>query len=222
MPRVPLTPPGSTLRPPAPGQLSDEVELYHRTYTTLLRSSGETLLRVLESAHRTMGSSLHPLAASDEPAVHAGYSRYRLPLVRGGVSLYELRPEAGAPQPATDAGKSSGVSLHAKAIVVDARKVFIGSMNMDARSRLLNTEMGIVVDNPSLAAAVIRFFDTATSPANAWHVTLQPGKPADRADLLWEGADGGRPVSHDSDPDVTTGRKAEVGLIKLLPVESLL
>ena len=37
------------------GQLSDEVELYHRTYTTLLRSSGETLLRVLESAHRTMG-----------------------------------------------------------------------------------------------------------------------------------------------------------------------
>ena len=162
------------------------------------------------------------LAASDEPAVHAGYSRYRLPLVRGGVSLYELRPEAGAPQPATDAGKSSGVSLHAKAIVVDARKVFIGSMNMDARSRLLNTEMGIVVDNPSLAAAVIRFFDTATSPANAWHVTLQPGKPADRADLLWEGADGGRPVSHDSDPDVTTGRKAEVGLIKLLPVESLL
>jgi len=80
MPRVPLTPPGSTLRPPAPGQLSDEVELYHRTYTTLLRSSGETLLRVLESAHRTMGSSLHPLAASDEPDLGAFiYATRRLP-----------------------------------------------------------------------------------------------------------------------------------------------
>ena len=48
------------------GRLSDEVELYQRTYTTLLRSSGETQLRVLESAHRAIGSSLHPLAASDE------------------------------------------------------------------------------------------------------------------------------------------------------------
>ena len=48
------------------GRLSDEVRLYQRTYTTLLRSSGETQLRVLESSHRATGSSLHPLAASDE------------------------------------------------------------------------------------------------------------------------------------------------------------
>ncbi len=45
--------------------LSDEVELYQRTYTTLLRSSGETQLRVLEPSHMAMGSSLHALAASD-------------------------------------------------------------------------------------------------------------------------------------------------------------
>ena len=47
-------------------RLSDEVELYQRTYTTLLRSSGETQLRVLEPSHMAMGSSLHPLAASEE------------------------------------------------------------------------------------------------------------------------------------------------------------
>ena len=47
-------------------RLSDEVELYQRTYNTLLRSSGETQLRVLEPSHRAMGSSLHPLAASEE------------------------------------------------------------------------------------------------------------------------------------------------------------
>ena len=40
--------------------LSDEVELYQRTYTTLLRSSGETRLRVLEPSHRAMGSSAAP------------------------------------------------------------------------------------------------------------------------------------------------------------------
>ena len=62
------------------GRLSDEVELYQRTYNTLLRSSGETHLRVLEPAHRAMGSSLHPLADSDEPDLGAFiYSIRRMP-----------------------------------------------------------------------------------------------------------------------------------------------
>jgi uncharacterized protein DUF6909 len=55
----------------AAGRLSDEVELYQRTYNALLRSSGETQLRVLESSHQAMGSSLHPLANSDEPDLGA-------------------------------------------------------------------------------------------------------------------------------------------------------
>ncbi len=77
--RVPTVPSGSSLRQAA-GLSSDEVELYHRTYTTLLRSSGETLLRVLESAHRTMGPSMHPLAASEDLDLGAFiYATRRLP-----------------------------------------------------------------------------------------------------------------------------------------------
>jgi hypothetical protein len=61
-------------------RLSDEVELYQRTYNTLLRSSGETQLRVLEPSHRAMGSSLHPLAASEELDLGAFlYAVRRLP-----------------------------------------------------------------------------------------------------------------------------------------------
>src|SRR5438045_8712643 len=61
-------------------RLSDEVELYQRTYSTLLRSSGETRLRVLEPSHRAMGSSLHPLADSDELDLGAFlYAIRRLP-----------------------------------------------------------------------------------------------------------------------------------------------
>ncbi len=64
----------------APSNLSDEVELYQRTYSTLLRSSGETRLRVLESSHMAMGSSLHPLADSDEIDLGAFiYAVRRLP-----------------------------------------------------------------------------------------------------------------------------------------------
>ncbi len=64
----------------APAALAEAVELYHRTYTTLLRSTGETRLRVLESSHRAMGSSLHPLA--DSPELDLGaflYACRRLP-----------------------------------------------------------------------------------------------------------------------------------------------
>ncbi len=77
--RVPAPVPGGSLRQAA-GLSSDEVELYHRTYTTLLRSSGETLLRVLEPSHRSMNSSLHPLAATNEVDLGAFmYAMRRLP-----------------------------------------------------------------------------------------------------------------------------------------------
>jgi hypothetical protein len=78
--RVPSASSGGSLRHAA-GLSSDEVELYHRTYTTLLRSSGETLLRVLEPSHAAMNSSLHSLAYDMEtPDLGAFlYSLRRLP-----------------------------------------------------------------------------------------------------------------------------------------------
>jgi hypothetical protein len=78
------------------GRLSDEVELYQRTYNTLLRSSGETHLRVLEPAHRAMGSSLHPLADSDEPDLGALiYAIRRLPDgMSAGAELVIMGQEA--------------------------------------------------------------------------------------------------------------------------------
>src|ERR687893_325748 len=79
----------------SPARLSDEVELYQRTYMTLLRSSGETALRVLESAHRAIGSSLHPLADSDEPDLGAFlYAIRRLPDGIVGARLVIMGQEA--------------------------------------------------------------------------------------------------------------------------------
>jgi hypothetical protein len=81
--------------PTEDGSLSDEVELYQRTYNTLLRSSGETQLRVLESSHRAMGSSLHPLADSDELDLGAFiYAIRRLPDGIVDVELVIMGQEA--------------------------------------------------------------------------------------------------------------------------------
>jgi len=57
-----------------------DVELYIRTYNTLLRSSGEVSLKALVQAHLNIDSSLHPDARSPYPDMSAFiYSVLRLP-----------------------------------------------------------------------------------------------------------------------------------------------
>jgi len=81
-------------RQPGPGEspdsssLAEAVEVYRRTYTTVLRSTGETRLRVLEASHRAMHSSLHPLADSAAPDLGAFlYAIRRLPDAVFGAEL---------------------------------------------------------------------------------------------------------------------------------------
>ncbi|HEY8009663.1 MAG TPA: phospholipase D family protein [Rudaea sp.] len=164
------------------------------------------------------------LASTDEAAAHSGYARYRRDLLAGGVHLFELRPAPGGEKPISAGGTSSGVSLHAKAAVVDTRYAFVGSMNMDQRSKLLNTEMGIIVDSPELAAAVAQFFAKATLPASAYRVELQsePGHGAGSERMVWYSENAGREEIQTSEPGVTRMRKVEVDLLRLLPIEGLL
>ncbi len=160
------------------------------------------------------------LATTDEPIAQSGYEHYRKDLLNGGVQLYELRGTKNAPQPPTSGGQSSGVSLHAKAAVVDDRLTFIGSMNMDQRSKLLNTEMGVIIDCPDLARAVSGFFSSATAPSSAYRVVLR--EVDGRMQMRWIGEDAGKRKVFDSDPGASTARKVEVSLMQLLPIEGLL
>jgi hypothetical protein len=60
--------------------MASDVELYQRTYSTLLRSRGETKLRILESSHIAIESSLHPFAGSEDLDLGAFlYATQRLP-----------------------------------------------------------------------------------------------------------------------------------------------
>lgn len=60
--------------------LRDRLELYTRTYRTLLRGSGETRLRTLEPPHTEMASSLHSGAGVADPDMGAFiYAIQRLP-----------------------------------------------------------------------------------------------------------------------------------------------
>ena len=46
----------------------------------------------------------------------------------------------------------SRASLHEKAVIIDRRTGFIGSMNFDPRSFELNTEIGIFFQSPAEAS----------------------------------------------------------------------
>lgn len=63
-----------------PDTTTDEIDLYIRTYYSLLRSSGEIRVRSLEEVHSYSQSSLHAGARSPEPDLAAfGYAAARLP-----------------------------------------------------------------------------------------------------------------------------------------------
>jgi hypothetical protein len=63
-----------------PAAKSDEIELYIRTYYSLLRSSGPVRIRSLEDTHMGMRSNLHHLADSADIDISAlVYSALRLP-----------------------------------------------------------------------------------------------------------------------------------------------
>ena len=74
----------------------DAVNLYVRTYTTILRTPGDIPVRAFEAAHQGVGSSLHPGAASEYPDAGAFiYAVQRLPACISSVErvVLEQLPE---------------------------------------------------------------------------------------------------------------------------------
>ena len=81
------------------------------------------------------------LAANDVAVVYGGYSKWREPLLEGGVKLWELKPTPGSTTKSSLFG-SSGASLHTKALAVDGRLTFVGSYNLDPRSTVAQLRAG--------------------------------------------------------------------------------
>jgi putative cardiolipin synthase len=113
------------------------------------------------------------LGSQDVPAVNSHYKRWRKPLLDAGVQLYEWRSDAAVRTTIADTPpvKARFVGLHVKALVIDRRQVFIGSMNLDPRSEELNSEMGVVVTSEALAAQVAGIMERDMRPENAWIVS---------------------------------------------------
>ncbi|WP_082902739.1 phospholipase D family protein [Paraburkholderia ginsengiterrae] len=167
------------------------------------------------------------LAATDAVAVQAGYSPFRVPLLRAGVELYEFKPQQNT-APTSAAGSGSRASLHAKTYVIDREILVIGSMNLDPRSANLNTELALVIHSPALAGQVAQLFDRATAPEVSYRVTLADAAQfaylrsigAPPSPLVWTDVENGTRRTYIFDPQAGLYRNALTGLFSLLPVNA--
>jgi putative cardiolipin synthase len=115
------------------------------------------------------------------------------------------------------AGSSGGASLHAKTFAVDRERVFVGSFNFDPRSAALNTEMGLVLESPTLANRLADAFEQGI-PEASYEVRRAP----DGRGLQWVERDDGGETVHETEPGTTGFQRAAVGTMALLPIDWLL
>ena len=162
------------------------------------------------------------LASNDVSVVHAGYAGYRKALLRGGVELYEMNKKLTREQreEKKGTGGSSKASLHAKSFVFDRRQVFIGSMNLDPRALIHNTEIGVVLASPEIAQGMGDWFDENIEKL-AFRVELKRDENGSET-LLWHGLVDGTPQTFDVDPYTGFWKRLGIGFLGILPIESQL
>lgn len=181
-------------------------------------------LRQLREQNVRVRILTNSLGSTDVPAVHAGYRKYRVPLLEMGVELFEVRTQLGAPTvrgARLKGDEAEEFALHAKVYMFDRSTVFIGSANFDHRSFRLNTEVGVLIESAEIAQQVARRFEAITQPANSYQVRLdrtQDGKPT----LTWHTEEDGKPVVYRREPGDELLRRIAVNLLSLLPIDDQL
>lgn len=156
------------------------------------------------------------LAANNQVTVHGGYAPSRKPLLRNGVRIYEVRPDAEVAGSQIVAASGAKSTLHTKAFLVDGHKIFIGSFNFDPRSANLNTESGVIIESEQMAGRFFSGIDEKLKEST-WELFLN-----DDDKLRWRSFEEGQETIFVNEPESTWLQRFIAGFIQLLPVKSQL
>jgi len=156
----------------------------------IIRRTAERGVRI-----RTLTNSL---ASTDITAVHAAYSKYRPQLLALGAEMHEMKPIPGKRSRSNIFRRrgTSRSSLHAKVYVVDREYVMLGSMNLDPRSWLRNTEAVCVIHSPKMAEQILKMFNEITEPDTSYRV-----KEREEGGLVWTCEDDGKEMCYHDEPE---------------------
>jgi putative cardiolipin synthase len=157
------------------------------------------------------------LRSNNHTTVHAHYKKYRKKLIEAGVELHELRPDPEVLERFKETHQEVGESragLHSKSFVVDRRFSMIGSYNMDPRSRIWNSEIGLLIDSKEFAEKVLEIMELDLDPTNSYRVTLD-----EKGNLVWTAEDDGNPVTWDKEPETTAWQRFKSRFLRWIPME---
>ncbi len=162
------------------------------------RLMGELVTRGVEVRINT-----NSLASTDNLPAFSGYRNQRADLLAMGLKIFEYRPDPLVQQKLMQRiptlTTTPTFALHAKTLVVDSQVVFIGTFNLDPRSQNLNTEVGVIIHDATLARAVEAAIETDMAAGNSWNA-----------------------ATDSPDQYVPFTKGAKVRLLQWLPIKSLL
>jgi len=156
------------------------------------------------------------LAANNQLIVHGGYAPSRKPLLKSGVRIFEVRPDADVTGAELMAASGAKATLHTKAFIVDRREVFIGSFNFDPRSAKINTELGVIIRSAEMASQTAKFIEEVIAE-QTYEVFLN-----DKGKLRWRGLENGQEVILNKEPQTTWSQRFAAGFMRILPIRSQL
>ncbi len=192
------------------------------------QKAGADLLKGLSQDGIQVRVLTNSYKANDVALVHAFYAKYRHDLLKNDVQLYEFlsAPEFAHLNKNTDEiSKKSEVSLkglsrsslHAKLMALDEKQVFVGSFNFDPRSVKYNSEIGVILNSPSLARAVHQTMDQNLSKY-AYKLVLDAN---DKINWKVKHSNGEVQTFH-KEPKIKWWQKAGLKVISWLPIENLM
>lgn len=168
----------------------------------IMPEGGIELLTELVKRGVSVRISTNSLASTDNLMAFSGYYKQRNDLLKAGVEIYEFRPDAAIRQQLIkrSAQVDSIFAIHAKSLLIDHRKLYIGTFNLDPRSANLNTEVGILMDNTQLGSQLEKSIEADMLPENSWLIT----------------------ESFNPDDQVSWVKRLQLFLYSLLPMDAVL
>jgi len=130
------------------------------------------------------------------------------------VTILELRSSSAEDRNVDLSGILMGSmsSLHAKTFAIEGQRIFIGSFNFDPRSAALNTEMGVLIESPRIAAALSEALD-------ARDMVFEVARGSDGSMNWHELTSSGEVVVHASEPQASLFRRAFAMVVSWLAVQ---
>jgi putative cardiolipin synthase len=171
----------------------------------ILPKGGIELFEELHDRGVGIRISTNSLASTDNLAAFSGYFKQRPRLLNAGIELYEFKPHPQIQKDLVErypqlAHKNPIFAIHAKSMVIDNTKVYIGTFNLDPRSANLNTEVGALIDNERLGLQLTQSIEMDMRPENSWRTTL----------------------AYNPDREVARSKRFKLGLINLFPLDPIL